>query len=681
MELLRKGGTSLMIRKQIFNSRKLPSNKIQYHISVNGCKLLLTVTSDILKSSREFLFSLVDEVIAFELVRKDLNNYAKTICDLNPLIVTFEWREFLFDKNSLPKIVLQRQQFLYHLITSNYAGLLELKIEMEFPDYFNLLIEEKSLYHLINNHYSKNREIEYSVFEKVILNPLGMGVLHDQDISEEDTIDFKNDFLPRLFEKALGDAVTWIYIPTLVNIYQAMDVVRGRRLLIEDLLYTNEEDLRKVIHQWLADNIYNGTIPSFTLFIKEVFNYGNVANSMNTEFRSLFAIESARQIDLLVEKGFIFSDMKWKVGYINNTRLVSTTLDFDVIPKEYQEELLEYLKYRISLSDRPKKIISRFGCLRRILAYLTGRKLLELNALDVQEVIHEMGHPSTSGGIEYSMRTIGSALTEIRFFVDFLIDKYNYKVNNPFRDFKFYGIGSFKSSKEAIPNIVIDDLLRYLPLYDYQTFVLFLVLMCTGARFSEVSQLRVSDLSFDESRKTYLLKLILVKTSRQKFQRGDSNEHILPIPEMLGQHINKLIIKNTDIRTLCDSDLIFLKRRQNTVSINGGSYTLANFNYQVNECIRLNNIIFNDKPWIFSSSQCRKSVAVELLTVGYTIEQTGAILGHLATTTTQRYYADIRDKKLATLDEELFEMFSPTLKELNNLKKEIKLEPYQKLSL
>ena len=79
------------------------------------------------------------------------------------------------------------------------------------------------------------------------------------------------------------------------------------------------------------------------------------------------------------------------------------------------------------------------------------------------------------------------------------------------------------------------------------------------------------------------------------------------------------------------------------------------FIVKINDLIKKHNICDDSGLlWKFTSRQCRKTIAVNMIENGARVEEIVYQLGHLNFNTAMKYYAEIRSKKLLEMNTEFF---------------------------
>lgn len=165
----------------------------------------------------------------------------------------------------------------------------------------------------------------------------------------------------------------------------------------------------------------------------------------------------------------------------------------------------------------------------------------------------------------------------------------------------------------------------------------------------------------------YYLKYLANKTLKQRRRSGLDDYRSVPILNNQIVDIIKKQIKETEkLRLIGKTRYIFVKfakgghRLTNQQTINRHLGTTVSM--IINNCIKRNEVKGNQgNLWHYSNHQCRKTLAVNLLSEGSSISEVGEILGHMEEKTTRQYYQDVDAMKIAKLDQQLFDQLFETI--------------------
>jgi len=299
----------------------------------------------------------------------------------------------------------------------------------------------------------------------------------------------------------------------------------------------------------------------------------------------------------------------------------------------------------------------------------TFSSLLELSYIDVLRVFDSLQQAKGKNNRrKYTVKTIQATISEARLFFDWLkVEKNQEPLINPFRRLKFHNVQSFVGNTNYIPAEVVEQLLAVIDQCPVYVQRMWIIMMNTGMRISEALSLKENCLSYNEEENTYYLRFIATKTLKSRRRIGLNDYHSVPIiSEEIIKVIREQINETKSLRESSNTQYIFIKmanskeitnktpiiRRHKALSISG----------IINRCIKRNQIKDrNGELWHYTHHQCRKTLAVKLLSQGSPLNDVGEILGHTVEKTTRQYYQDIDDMKIAELDKQLFQKLFDTI--------------------
>ncbi|AIX08024.1 MULTISPECIES: tyrosine-type recombinase/integrase [Bacillus] len=360
---------------------------------------------------------------------------------------------------------------------------------------------------------------------------------------------------------------------------------------------------------------------------------------------------------------------KWFLLIKNIQQVNVQVLKFECLPNNLKSEIQQYLFNWWQKGENEKAIARRYSNVMRIGNALvsTGisfQSLLDLTYVDVlniNDVLHQL---KLKGKNKYSPKTIQGSFSEARMFFDWLNKKRNpnNSLNNPFRRFKYYNINSFVKNAKYIPEEIIEQLTNVIHECSRSIQLIWLIMMNTGMRVSEVLNLTTDCLVYDQKEKTFFLEFLASKNLKERRKKGLDDFHTIPLTnEELITKIREQIDNTSDLRALGNTNFIFIL----IDDIHRSSikrYTGNMVSNEINKCIKKHQIKdHTGNLFHYANHQCRKTLAVSLLSEGSSITDVSQILGHLVEKTTQQYYQDVDSLKIAKLDQKLFEELFHTL--------------------
>ncbi|MBT2624183.1 site-specific integrase [Bacillus sp. ISL-32] len=382
---------------------------------------------------------------------------------------------------------------------------------------------------------------------------------------------------------------------------------------------------------------------------------------------------------------------KWFLLIKNIQQVNVRVLKFECLSNNLKIEIQQYLFYWWQKGESEKAIERRYKNIMRIGNALvsTGisfQSLLDLTYVDVLNINDFLHEIKLKGKKKFSLKTIQSSFSEARMFFDWLNKKRNpdNPLNNPFRRFKYYNINSFVKNAKYIPEEIIEKLTNVIHECPRTIQLIWLIMMNTGMRISEVLNLTKDCLVYNQNEKMFFLKFLASKNIKERRKKGLNDFHTIPLTnEELITKIREQIDNTSGLRALCNTNFIFIlidDRHRSSIK----RYTGNMVSNEINKCIKKYQIKdHTGNLFHYANHQCRKTLAVSLLSEGSSVTDVSQILGHLVEKTTQQYYQEVDSLKIAKLDQKLFEELFNTLDkktvesynphDFEQLKQEIKL--------
>lgn len=273
-----------------------------------------------------------------------------------------------------------------------------------------------------------------------------------------------------------------------------------------------------------------------------------------------------------------------------------------------------------------------------------------MQALDAKEYLTEHQKP-------YAIESIRKMIQKCIAIVNFLIDCESYANRpqlNALSNITFNNTASFSKNTDIIPDEVISQLDGAAIELNPNHRLIYEILSATGLRFKEVARLASNCLETTPKSTDYMLlaftpyKLL----SKQKI-KSDGVKSKVAISKELATKVQTLINATEDIRNATNTDYIFYTKQ--TRSDRFYLVQESAFVEAINRLITKYNICSSSGDlWHYTSRQSRKTLAVNLIEDGATISEVAMQLGHNDQKTTQKYYAEVRKRKLADMNSEFF---------------------------
>lgn len=302
------------------------------------------------------------------------------------------------------------------------------------------------------------------------------------------------------------------------------------------------------------------------------------------------------EVDYLLNKyKYSYSDNVWKI-YSKTTKgkLIYRVFDFNKLTnKLYIAEVKRYINVDLNQGtfNYIVKVLNTFD------HYVP---IVNINLQDVTYIFNTLSKCTEVN----TLRKIFTACSKMY--------KYLYpNKDNPFTKIRFNNSDLFNKSTKVIPKHVLDLLSDAHNYSDSKYHLMFEVLRDTGLRFSEVANLRMSDVvgRVDDYYKVRYVPYKIQKYTRQKYSYV---------------YIHKRLVSRFE-----GEPYIF--------NINSNT-----FNDKINNILVKHNI-----DWKFTSRQLRKTLATNLINKGATVQEVATQLNHLKYSTTEQYYIEVNNMELA----------------------------------
>ena len=264
------------------------------------------------------------------------------------------------------------------------------------------------------------------------------------------------------------------------------------------------------------------------------------------------------------------------------------------------DKYIDYLKYEKKLSNNT--ISSYYENLKKFYSHFEKKNILNLNADEIRDFLYDEGIVA---------RTRAHYLTVLNSFYNYMIS-ITYVKTNPCETIKLPKLEKKLPSFLTIEEV--DRLLNINPvkIYDYRNIAMMETLYATGIRVSELCNMKISDIDFNEC----TIKI---------FGKG-SKERIVPLDDIatiaLKNYIN--VYRNTLLKNK-SSNLLFLNAHGNSLSRQGF--------FKILKEIALEKGINKE----LSPHTIRHSFATHLINHGADLRSVQTLLGHENIKTTQIY--------------------------------------------
>jgi len=347
----------------------------------------------------------------------------------------------------------------------------------------------------------------------------------------------------------------------------------------------------------------------------------------------------------------------WVLYQTHGVRLKYMVMDFTQIRQASMRiEIKYFLKNRFSGTIRTSDRI--FGAITDAVNRICDHNasiiyFADIDTVDVKALQLSM---ETDGCTQTS---IMAAFTALRVMMDYLCGgeradalKTPVPQGNPFRGVTFVNALSYSKNTPYIPDSILTELEKYVDTLNETDRLVFRIFNETGMRAKEVVYLREDCLKKARYDGFVELKYIAYKVIKARRRAGLGDYHSVYISAELAAEISKQIKESAHIRKQCGLPYIFLHQN---AGYKMTMYDVTYFIVKINKLIKKHNIRDESgELWNFTSRQCRKTLVVDMIENGATVEELVYQLGHLSQSTAMKYYAEVKDIKLAALNSEFF---------------------------
>lgn len=390
----------------------------------------------------------------------------------------------------------------------------------------------------------------------------------------------------------------------------------------------------------------------------------------------LLSSEYKKQLNKLPSKNLLdLNQDEWKIintnefGTMKLIKLDFTRMENLVIRsqlKAFCKYLLKYTDDYKYIQDHLSRIIVAFEIISKI--HRNIQSCADIDISIVNTLMNEMQFTAISKltKTKYKLSTLTNIVGSCRKFFDYLVqnrgNNVTYPELNPFDAVSFHYVENIKENTEYIPETVVLKLFEHI---DYLPAIfqrILLIALNTGLRFKEISFLEnncLSQLDPDATGKTkWKLEFVPWKVLEARRKRDLDDYAFIVVDNIVADEIWTQIKETEEIRANFETSRMFFKVYTSPIAYRGESVyivTACGFNKAVNKLI--NEFKITDETghlWKFNSKQCRKTVAVDMITNGASPQEVSYLLNHLQVDTTNKYYSEVRKMKLAEMNSDFF---------------------------
>ena len=377
-------------------------------------------------------------------------------------------------------------------------------------------------------------------------------------------------------------------------------------------------------------------------------------DSVYEEQKKIFISENKKQMD-------IRSDV-WTLCFLKGPSLNKRTFYFDKINRPT-------LRYEVKLYYRELfENVHDFRDDRGIALVTAGlnfisqkREILHFADVTVPAITDliisfQNGQVKTEHRKKYSVNSIRKMVQRLSAINDFLIKVGQDPVPayNHFSEYSFRNVDSMESNADCIPENVAFEIYQYLDEMSESYRLIYKIFMETGIHAKEIIFLETKDLSPSQFEEFWKIRYIQYKNLWRCNENGCDPRKLTLISKELASEILEFIDNTKTIRERSQTDFIFVSGRAFGSESRFTLPQITQFVASVNRIIDKHNITDGGIKWHFTSRQARKTIAVQMAENGATAAQIAITLSHADIRTSEKYYAEVRQKKLAEMNSEFF---------------------------
>jgi len=408
-------------------------------------------------------------------------------------------------------------------------------------------------------------------------------------------------------------------------------------------------------------------VVTFKKLNKKVFlteNTASFCNEYKDIVRKVIINEYKEQCDLFLRQNnnFDFNKDRWIFYYLEGNSLNTRVFNFLRIKKSsIRGEIKSYFAYKL----KSNKYYSYDKQGQNFQEILSGINYITLNDenvnccadINIFHVRDMFTHFETEN--HYSAGSLIDIKSAFNSLFDWLIEN-AHLINTPtpsvncFEKISFHNAKNMQENAKYIPEEVIEKLLYHIDDLKPVFQRMLLIMLNCGLHFSDVVHLTEDCLIRPKKDgDKYILKYIPWKTRKSRRIAGMEDYHRIVIHESVASEVMKQIKETERLRKESGMKEVFI-HRYNKIKIK--SYVSKAFNTALNKLIKQRNITADGiNLWRFTSRQCRKTLAVDMVMNNAQPGEIGNLLAHASSYTTARYYAEVRKMVLADLNSKFWE--------------------------
>ena len=389
---------------------------------------------------------------------------------------------------------------------------------------------------------------------------------------------------------------------------------------------------------------YSGFVPKFPQLLKAI------AKDEYEIQKQRFIAENVASMDMYLNL--------WTVYYWHAASLNSRNFDFTKIHcVSMRLEVKYYIKHHFSGAVNVNSHL--YSNIVRAVNVLCANNPAIRYFADIDNVDVKALHIELERRGEIAQPTIMSTFYHCRMIMDYLMgDDRDLAIRaprpylNPFKDVIFVNAKKYNQSTPYIPEEILDQIEEHLYELSESEHLVFQIFMETGMRAKEIAFIEEGCLEKARYDGRVKLRYIPYKTLISRRRAKLEDYHYIYISKELARRVSDQSVKTQSLRTKYKLPYIFLcEHAWNRTPVINTDY----FAKKINSLIKRHNICDQSgMVWHFGNRQCRKTLAVNMIENGATVEELTYQFAHLDVSTVTKFYTEVKAMQLSELNSAFF---------------------------
>lgn len=357
----------------------------------------------------------------------------------------------------------------------------------------------------------------------------------------------------------------------------------------------------------------------------------------------------------------------WRICYESGPKIHTKEFDFSEIRADgFRYEVKLFIMEE--LKEKKCKNINTLSLVTYCVNYIYDCRE-EANCfanIDIEDVISLFYHLQNEYITIHNKRlqpsSISKMIGKLGVITTFLMKyskKNKFKIDTPrtniFDGITFSNLENMSEKTEIIPEIVSEQIEKYKHELQPRFQLMLDIFQNSGIRLQDVLSLEEDCIEKSSWEHLKILKYKPGKVANiaKKHSRSGENEIIIPLE--VAKSIQIQIDDTKELREQYKTKKIFIHLNSDKGYYRANLTSSNSFCKTINSLIKRHNIVdYDGNVWRMKSRQLRKTVVVTMIENGATKQEIAYALGHYNMRTLERYYADVRAKKLEEMNCEFY---------------------------